>query len=52
VADELWRHTAITCHRTIYGCSAKRAGLLTDAIAKVYENQHALLAAAKKGQLA
>lgn len=41
--EELWRHRAVLSAWPIYGLPPKRAHLLTDAIAKLYENREELL---------
>jgi len=43
VADDLWRNRAVVTSWNIYGCEPKRAGLLTDAITKIYDNRQDLL---------
>jgi L-glutamine:2-deoxy-scyllo-inosose/3-amino-2,3-dideoxy-scyllo-inosose aminotransferase len=42
VADALWKGQAVVALWQIYGCPPARAGLLTDAIAKIYEHRHEL----------
>lgn len=48
VADSLWKDRAILCHWSMYGLAPSRAPLLTDAIAKLYENRAELLNAVRK----
>jgi L-glutamine:2-deoxy-scyllo-inosose/3-amino-2,3-dideoxy-scyllo-inosose aminotransferase len=43
VANDIWANHAVVTHWSIFGCSPKRAKLLTDAIEKIYENRHELL---------
>ena len=43
VADDLWQNKAIVTLWQIYGCPQDRAHLLTDAIAKIYENRTDIL---------
>jgi L-glutamine:2-deoxy-scyllo-inosose/3-amino-2,3-dideoxy-scyllo-inosose aminotransferase len=43
VVEELWRHRAVLAAWKIYGLPPKRAHLVTDAIAKLYENRQLLL---------
>lgn len=47
VAEELWRHRAVIIGWRIFSCPPKRTGLLTDAIAKIYEHRAALLKVSK-----
>jgi L-glutamine:2-deoxy-scyllo-inosose/3-amino-2,3-dideoxy-scyllo-inosose aminotransferase len=44
VADELWRDRAMVTSHAILACAPEQAHLLTEAIAKVYENRDELLA--------
>jgi L-glutamine:2-deoxy-scyllo-inosose/3-amino-2,3-dideoxy-scyllo-inosose aminotransferase len=43
IADDIWKNRAVVAPWKIFGCSPKRAKLLTDAIIKIYENKHDLL---------
>ena len=43
VADDLWQNRAVVTLWQIYGCPQERASLLTDAIAKIYENREELI---------
>ena len=43
VADGIWRDRAVVASWLIYGCRPKRAKLLEDAIAKIYENRKELI---------
>lgn len=47
VCEDLWRDRAITASWSIFAVDPKRAGLLSDAIAKIYENRAELLRAKK-----
>ena len=47
VADDLWKDRAIVTGWNAYVCPPARAGLLTDAIAKIYEHRAELLKSAK-----
>jgi len=44
VCEAMWRDRAIVTDWSVYGTSPSRARLLTDAIVKIYENRHELLA--------
>jgi L-glutamine:2-deoxy-scyllo-inosose/3-amino-2,3-dideoxy-scyllo-inosose aminotransferase len=48
VAEALWSDHAVTCPWAVFGVSPTRAHLLTDAIAKIYENRAELLRRRKK----
>jgi len=50
IADDIWKNKAVMASWNIYGCPPKRAKLLTDAIVKIYENRHDLLAAGSEGK--
>jgi len=39
VCERLWRDGAISSHWSIYACPPSRSHLLTEAIAKIYENR-------------
>jgi len=45
VADDLWRDSAVVTSWTIYGLAPSRAGLLTEAIAKIHQHRGELLKA-------
>jgi dTDP-4-amino-4,6-dideoxygalactose transaminase len=47
VADEIWKDRAIVTSWHVFSCPPSRAGLLTDAIAKIYEHRAELLKADK-----
>ncbi len=47
VADDLWKDRAILTGWRFFGCPLARAGLLTDAIAKIYEHRAELRKSAK-----
>jgi L-glutamine:2-deoxy-scyllo-inosose/3-amino-2,3-dideoxy-scyllo-inosose aminotransferase len=47
VADDLWKDRAVVTGWRVFACPPARAGLLTDAIAKIYEHRAELLKSAK-----
>lgn len=47
VADDLWQNKAVIAPWKIYGCPPERTSLLTDAIAKIYENRQDLVRSSK-----
>ena len=47
VADDLWKDRAVATSWHVFACPPARAGLLTDAIVKIYEHRAELLKAAK-----
>jgi L-glutamine:2-deoxy-scyllo-inosose/3-amino-2,3-dideoxy-scyllo-inosose aminotransferase len=44
VADDVWQNKAVVSQWAIFACPPERAGCVTDAIAKIYEQRHELLA--------
>ena len=48
VADDIWKNKAVVSLWQIFNCPPGRAGLLTDAIARIYENRKALLKKQRK----
>jgi L-glutamine:2-deoxy-scyllo-inosose/3-amino-2,3-dideoxy-scyllo-inosose aminotransferase len=47
VADDLWKDRAVVTGWRVFACPPARAGLLTDAIVKIYEHRAELLKSAK-----
>ena len=47
VADDLWKDRAVATGWRVFACPPARAGLLTDAIVKIYEHRAELLKSAK-----
>ena len=45
VSDDLWQNRAVVAPWRVLACPPERAGMLTDAVAKIYAARHALLEA-------
>ena len=46
-ADDVWLNKAVLTGWAVFACPPERAGCLTEAIAKIYDSRHELLASAK-----